>query len=325
MYALSSYITIGQYAFKVHEVSVHKSLHNYMDKAVIKIPISARVKRKDGSVTESMSSAKYFTVGDKVDIALGYDGKLVNEFIGFVSRINFSTPLEVECEGFAHQLRNKTIKGSWKKTTVKDILKLMIEGTDIVLMPEMDNVHIPIDNLIIPNDQTCLGVLDYFKQHLFCSIFFRNNEIFCGVENTVAGKNIKHKLGYNVLKDSDLKERRNDETNVQVNIKGKNADGTNEQIQSGKAGGKVINKTTPVTDKAALKKMADKILAINSFDGYEGKITTFLMPHTQPGDASELLDPKYEDRSGKYLIESIEVKYSPSGARRINELGVKLK
>jgi hypothetical protein len=321
MYELSSHIKIGQYAFKVHEVTVHKSLHNYIDKATIKIPISARVKRKDGSVTESMSSAKYFEVGDKVDIALGYEGQLKNEFIGFVSRINFNTPLEIECEGFAYQLRNKTIKGAWKKTSVKEILELMITGTDIVLMPEMDNVNVPIDNLTI-QEQPCLGVLDYFKSHFFCSIFFKDNAIFCGIENTIKGKDVKHQLGWNVLKDSDLKERRPED--VQVIITGQQKDGTKASAKSGTAGGKIIKKTTIVTDVNALEQMAVKIKNANSFDGYEGKITTFLIPHTQPGDASILLDSKYEDRSGKYLIESVEVKYSIAGARRINELGVKL-
>jgi hypothetical protein len=323
MYNLSSNIVIGNYDFKVHELRIKKSLHSYMDTAIIKLPTSARCKNKDGSITQSIATAKYFAVGDKVVIDLGYDGKLKNEFTGFVSRINFTTPLEIECEGYAWQLRQKSFKGSFKKITVKELLEQLIVGTDIVLDKEMDKFEIPITNFTIP-EQPILGILDYLKEHCMCSIFFKNNILFCGLSYQKKGNVVKHTLGYNVIKDGNLKERKANEVNVIVNISSEKSDGTKAKISSGDAGGKVINKKTIVTDEGVLKMMADKKLATYSFDGYEGKITTFLIPYCEPLDESELKDNKYAERTGKYVIDATEVIYNRSGGRRINDLGIKI-
>jgi hypothetical protein len=323
MYNLSSKIVVGKYKFKVHEVRIKKSLHSYMDTAVIKIPTSARLKQSDGNVTESMPTAKYFAVGDKVVIDLGYDGNLKNEFTGFVSRINFTTPLEIECEGYGWQLRQKSFKGSFKSITVKELLEKLIVGTDIVLDKEMDKFEIPISNFTIP-EQPILGILDYLKEHCMCSIFFKNNVLFCGLSYQKKGNTVKHTLGYNVIKDGNLKERKASEVNVQVNISSEKSDGTKAKISSGAAGGKVINKRTIVTDEAVLKVMADKKLATYSFDGYEGKITTFLIPYSEPLDESELKDNRYAERGGRYVIDAIELIYNRSGGRRICDLGIKI-
>jgi hypothetical protein len=321
MYTLTSNITVGDYRFKVHEVRVRKSLNNYMDTAIIKIPASARLKTPDQPVTESMDTAKQFQEGDKVKIELGYDGNLKTEFEGFVSRVNFTTPVEIECEGYAWQLRHKSIEGNWKKITLKDLLTEIIKGTDIVLDDSVDEM--PIENLTIPQ-QPLLGVLDYLKEHCFCSVFFKGNVLYAGLKYTKPGAAVKHILRWNVIKDNDLKLRRSGEVNVKINISSEKKDGTKAKGSAGNDGGKVINRLTIVQDEAWLEKMAAKKLQQYDFDGYEGKITTFLIPFTQPGDKSILTDDKYAELSGDYLIESVDVAFTMQGARRINELGIKL-
>ncbi|MBL0144937.1 MAG: hypothetical protein IPP48_03425 [Chitinophagaceae bacterium] len=61
-----------------------------------------------------------------------------------------------------------------------------------------------------------------------------------------------------------------------------------------------------------------------SYDGYEGKITSFLQPFCQHGWKAGLTDKSFPERSGDYLITSVEVTYGMSGARRTVELGEKI-
>ena len=69
--------------------------------------------------------------------------------------------------------------------------------------------------------------------------------------------------------------------------------------------------------------LAGEELKRYSFDGYRGKIETFLFPFSLPGMVAELDDPVYQERNGTYFIESTEVSFSTQGARRTVELGIK--
>ena len=301
-----------------------------MDKATIKLPASSRLKLQGQPVTESVDTAKQFSVGDKVKIELGYDGKLNTEFEGFVSRVNFTTPVEIECEGYAWQLRHFSMEGHWDKILVKDLLTLLIAGTDIILDHSVDEM--PLEDFTI-HMSPILGVLDYLKEHCLLSIFFRGKTMFCGLKYTekdsqlkaaATGADVKHVLAWNVIKDNDLKQRHAGEINTQVNLITEKQNGDKIKASVGNDGGRIINRHTIVQDSEWLKKMVMNKAKQYDFDGYEGKITTFLIPFTQPGDRSILTDNKYPERSGDYLIESVDIQYGMSGARRINELGIKL-
>lgn len=320
MYVLISNISINQSSFKVNEVKISKSLNAYLDKAVIKIPSSARLRVSGVLEKKTVQTAKKFNEGDKVVIELGYNGKLTKEFEGFVSRVNFSSPVEIECEGFAYQLRHKSLQGYWKEITVKELLELVIVGTDIVL-GEVADTKIP--NLTI-DEMSLFDVLDYLKRNCALAVFFKDNVLNAILKYNGTGKEISHVLGWNVLKDSDLKVRKPFDGNIQYNYSAENKDGTKVKGSAGKTGGKIINRRTVITDPIFLEQMAKKKLEEYNYEGYEGKITTFLVPFTEPGDVSLLEDKRYPERSGKYKIESVEVTYGTSGARRINELGIKL-
>lgn len=119
VFTLYSKISIGSFKpFKgVHDISIKKSLGNYADTAILKLPLTARLMEAGNPQTQSVLTAHQFNVGDKVIIELGYNNKLQREFVGFIRRINMAAPLEIECEGYAYQLREKRINKSWEETT----------------------------------------------------------------------------------------------------------------------------------------------------------------------------------------------------------------
>ena len=72
-----------------------------------------------------------------------------------------------------------------------------------------------------------------------------------------------------------------------------------------------------------MKALAQEELKRYSFDGYRGKIKTFLFPYALPGMVANLEDKVYNERSGDYFIEAVDVLFGMSGTRRIVEIGIK--
>jgi hypothetical protein len=350
MFALNSDITIGQYGMKPHDVRVQKSIYEYVDKATIKLPISARIKNTN-SLDDTFSiveTAKQFKAGDKVIIKLGYNGALETEFEGFVRRINFTSPVEVECEGYSYQLRIQSYKKTFTHVQLLDVLKYLVQGTDIIL----DEKNIPafkIDKLCLTGANGCKALEEIKKiSHNIIQIFFTGNRLWAGliflnatgsVENYPTKQLVHYRLGWNVIKDNNLKQRESNGDVVMV-YEGIKKDGTKEKaIVNGKvhkvnakvvqsSGGAGMNKTVrthSITDAATLKNMALAAQYKFNYDGYEGKITAFLQPFCQPAYMAFLEDLKYPERTGTYNVESTDVTYGMKGARRIVGIGIKLK
>ena len=324
MFGLVSDISMGKFKrVKPHEVKVKKSVYEYVDKATIKLPITARIKRAGAVITETAETAKQFAEGDKVVIKMGYNNILKVEFEGFISRINFTSPLEVECEGYSYQLRKLNLKGTYKKIELKALLKIITAGTDIVL----DN-NIPsfiIDKIILQGKDGC-RVLEELKgtSKQLMRFFFDGNKLYAGLTFLSTLKTVKYKMGWNVIKDGNLKLRQAKNENYTVNWVGEKSDGTKTKVKTGNTGVVKTHVSHMITDVSTLQKLADAEHSKLSFDGYEGKITAFGIPFCQPGDKAILKDEKYLERGGNYIVENIEVVYNMSGFRRVVGIGAKL-
>lgn len=327
MFALCSNITIGQFRLKPHSVKVSKSAHEFVDKAVIKLPITARVKRGDETVSASLDTAKQFTEGDQVLIQLGYNGVLVTEFTGFVSRVNLTAPVEVECEGMSFLLRKKTYPAhTFKKAKLLDILRYLTSGTGIVV-DKARTADVVVDKLLIEGENGT-EILEAIKKKLSSLISFRFvanvlvSEMFPIIPESNA--TVKYLLGWNVIKDNNLKLRQAKNQELKVKYTGKKKDGTKVSVISGNKGEVKEFTTHDFVDQATLKKMADAQKSKMSYDGYEGKITAFGIPFCAPAYRCELTDKKYPERSGSYIVETVEVEYNMSGYRRKVGIGLRL-
>lgn len=342
MFLLNSNIAIGQFSkVKPISVKINESMFEYVQKIMIKLPITARIKRAGEVITESADTAKQFTEGDAVSIELGYNGLLKKEFAGFVSRVNFTSPVELECEGYSYQLRKKMYLKTFVKAQLLDILKFLVAGTDITL----DEKNIPkfiIDKMVLRN-HSGVEALEMIKKisDNTIRIFFIDKLLYAGLQYTKPLFDVKYRLGYNVIKDNNLKLREAKNQDVIVHYIGEKKDGTKVKVQvngktrtkdnviktigeAGNSGETKIIKTHAVTDKNSLEQMASAKHEKLSYDGYEGKITAFLRPYCEPGYKMILEDKRYPERSGNYLIESVEVTYGSSGGRRIIGIGAKL-
>lgn len=332
-FTLNSRIKIGNYKpFRgVHEVVIKKSLNNYNDTAVVKLPASVVMKEKNTAPAQRVQTAMQFKRGDKIAIELGYNEVYNLEFEGFISRVNKTVPCELECEGFAFQLRGKQINKVYRNASLSAILSDLTEGTDIVLSNNNDDVTIDKIDFIRFSRFTALQALskDLAEAVRF---WFDGNVLHAGMKYlffTEKNKNWKpdvvYKTGYNHVREGHLKERLAGDNNYEVQLNVRSEDGKTKTVKAGVVNSNVERKRlSAVSDSALLKRLAKELESEKNYTGVEGNITGFLFPICKPGMKLKLIDERYEELSGNYLVEEVEVKYGRSGARRKIKLSFKL-
>jgi hypothetical protein len=339
-FTLNSFVKIGALSFTggINDLTIKKSVNAIVDTAVLKIPGLGRVISLSNPTANlpnsSVQTAKLFKEGDKVSIDLGYNKDLRNEFRGFVRRVNLTTPLSIEMEGYGWQLRNQNILASWKVTTIKQVLERVIQGTDIVLSPDLADIK--LTSFYIKNESG-LKVLEYFKEKMLLTVYFDDNVLYVGIQEgrTTAegpGQNgtlaeVKYNIGFNCVgNQSDLKQRLAKDNLVRVRLKTKGKKGKHVLYEAGDEGGAVIDRIIPFSnDEAYLKEKAAAFLKRLKYDGYEGKITGFLQPFAKPGYKAIITDKRFEGaRAGTYFVPAVEVTFGRSGAKRKVEITYRL-
>lgn len=320
MFALCCKITIGSVTFtSVNDVHIKRSIYTLAATAIVKVPVTALLKQS-GDAPTHIETAQAISVGDKVEIQLGYDGSLCTEFTGYVKRLNYKVPLEIECEDEYYQLRSINCLFSSNQTTLKDCLNTLLTGVDFG-----EVVDLTLKNFVV-NNKPASWVLGYLKKEYGLVAFFDvNGLLYVGRAHDVVGESVKYQLRYNVISDDNLKYQLAEDVKLKVKAICYYKDGTKIEGELGEDGGE--QRTLyyyDVEDAEQLKVLANAELERYSFDGYRGKITTFLQPYAQPAMVASLEDTVYQERSGDFFIESVEVSFGSGGGRRTVEIGIKI-
>ena len=316
-FILNSKLKIGETLFKgVNNVQIKRSIHSIGATATIRVPVTAVLKAK-GKPATNIETASAVKKGDKVTIDLGYNGDLKREFSGYVKGINYKTPLEIECEDGFYLTRQKSVTLSGTMT-LKDCLKKC--GLQILHAVDLTLKNFAID------DKPVSWVLGKLKTDYGLSIFFdMEDKVVAGRFFDLVSDTVKYELRLNTIKDDDLKYQLAADKKLKVKAICYQKDGTKVEAKMGEDGG--TTKTLyfyDVEDMAELKMLAEHELKKYSYDGYSGKITTFLQPYAEPCMVASITDPVYGERDGKYFIESTEVRFGTSGARREVSIGIEM-
>ena len=333
-FRLTSQFTIGNYQFfgGVKEVEIKRHIKEIADTAVITLPAMGIANNNNGMPPNSIATSTLFQPGDPVTIMLGYNYKNVQEFKGFVRRVDVSIPVKIECEGYAWKLRNTSLVGSWPSITLTALLTQLVAGTGIKLSSSIPGIT--LTNIKFPNING-LKVLEYLKDKALLSAYFVFDTLYVGLEAALpggtgaAGSTLPvpiHELGWNTMRDDKLKWRTVGDTSVQIRVvsaKGKNA--KTPLYTYGQAGSSVITEHLSwVSDPVWIQKLAQDNYNRASYTGYEGSIMGFLQPYIQMCDTATLQDPMYKVRQGKYFTQGTTVKFGVSGATREVFLGQEL-
>lgn len=314
MFVMSSLCTIGRYKnVPVNEINWKVSVGSFTDTCVIKLPLSTSL-RKTTSTTTTREPRTVFAVGDKVFVSVGY-GVNYSVFEGFVARINYAMPLELECEGYSWQLKNKVFTKSYKSVGLRQMLADLCEGTDIVISEYVPDVEVKAVSF---KNAPAIKALEWLQTELLCAVYFDYNTLYAGPSVFAVPKTTqKLRVGWNTADDRELK-MAEENTELEINILEKDAAGTVKRTkgESSKYSGVKEVKVRAGLPAQFVETLRKEAQNAQSYRGYEGSITAFLEPHFDKGDVCELEDRLYPDRSGRYFVDTVEGSYGPSGGRQ---------
>ena len=307
----------------LNNCEIEKSIYQLGSTAKIRIPASARIRQGTTLSTDSVQVGKQFARGDKITINLGYDNDLRQEFTGFIYRINFTTPLEIECEGYEFMLRSNYEAKTYKSTTLREVVTYLLKGTGLKLSGQLPAIDLV--NFVLPAVKSRLEALQEIKDKYGLTAYFTDDLLYIGLAYTPDFGTVKYVIGINTIKDNELKYRFGDDVKLKVKAICVRKDNTKLEAEIGDKDGQIRTLYFyNISSKEQLQKLATQEIEKYKYSGYEGKITAFLQPFAQPGMKADLSDPIYSEKSGTFYITGVKVTFGRNGARRIIEIGIKV-
>lgn len=337
MFYLTSEITIGGEVVKANKVTWKTSVNSFTDTCTITLPRSQYLKTEK-VVTEDIEQERKvyaFKEDDKVTVKLGYDGRNEIRFMGFVKRVNMGTPVKIECEGYNYQLYDVMFSKTYTSISVKQLLKDVIAGTDIKLSDEIPDI--PLKNIRFKN-ATGSQILEWLVKECKLAVYFHFDTLYVGTLYGKKQERIKVSLGWNTVKEEDLKKKEEDK-NLKIVITEKNPAGEVKKLKG--KDGQVLKTTKHRTERKRidrysnekeikvragmpakfLKEIAERLQTKENYRGYQGDITIFLEPTAYKGMVCEITDKVFEERAGHYFIESVSGEFGEGGGRQTLTLG----
>jgi hypothetical protein len=318
MLVLNCDIKIGSYTFKaVHQVEINSSWENLTDTCKLTIP------RKLSWNKNIVEGNSIFKKGDSVTVKLGYNGELHTIFEGFISGIKPSTPLEILCEDKMWKLKQITIpKFSKGKTTLKNLLSAIIpEGIEY-----NTDVDIELGSFRISNASVA-KVLEKLKKDYNIYSYFKNNKLFCGLAFYPSIQKKKKFVFQEVVIDSDLEYLKEEDIKIKVKAISMTSDNRKIEAEVGSTDLDADIRTLhfyDIKDKENLEETARRYLDKFKYEGFRGTFETFGWPVARHGDIAAVVDKKYPEKNGDYLIKSVTTTFGVSGYRQSITLDAKV-
>lgn len=319
---ITSDISIGDEAkVKVNKVSWKTEVGSFIDTCAITLPRAIYLKDENKTETQDLNGRKtyQFKEGDKVVVKVGYNNKNEKRFEGFVRLVKMGIPVELQCEGYGYQLYDVIFNKTYTKVSVKELLKDLTEGTEIILSDDIPDI--PLKNVRFKN-ATGIQVLEWLKSKVKLSVYFNFNELYVG---TLFGKSkgrAKVRIGWNTIKDDNFQKKKVDK-NVKVVIREKNEKG---EVKKTKSDEQKYSNEKEIKVKAGLptnflKEIANRLQTKDNYKGYEGSLSLFLVPYITKGMVLEVDGGMYPEKTGEYFVESVSGEVGMGGGRQTPKLG----
>lgn len=331
-FVLQCEITVGNYRFRqVNHVRIEKTWRELGDRCTIRLP---KYIRENGLNTRTLEH--FIKVGDPVSVTLWYMGKEKHvEYEGYVKRLMPNIPFEIECEDHSYYLRKTRIKKSWKKadnvslhTVINYVLSAVNQqhaSARLRVSSKLPQVNFS-EGLVIEAGNTAATVLEKIRKEYGLTSYLKGRELYVGLAYGQVFGDVKLSLAWNVIF-HELVYRSADD--ILMKAKAIGITKNNKKVVVDDVGDADGEQRTlyfyAVTDKKQLRTLAQEELQKLKFTGFEGDMTTFLYPYSEPLMVADLRDPQYgESRSGRYIIDAVDTEFGVYGARRRIELGIKL-
>lgn len=316
MYTMQYDIRVGHYKIgMLDRVEIHKSVELLADTATIVLPAA--------EYNIALSVEEKLHRGDSVVIKLGYkESGLVEEFRGYLQSISTdSGSITLKMEDKLYTLRKDIPNETHKRVKLSELLASVLKAAGSTLSVDCD-YDWTYEKFVI-NNATAYDVLKKVQDECGADIYIQDDTLHIHPPGAVVGVDRYYDFSLNV-EECDLTYRLAAERKYKVVVKATMPDGKVKELEVGSTGGNKIEVKCPTSDEASMKLRGEVELKRRSFDGYEGSITTWLIPECLPGDTAELKDRDYPEKDGRYFVNSVTTEFSRSGGKRIVELGFRL-
>lgn len=297
------------------KVEIHRSVELLADTATIVLPGSEYNKALD---VESLIKR-----GDPVSISIGYEETgLREEFRGWIQRISTDDgSITIECEDDLYKFRKSLPNEELKTVTLESLLKKVISG--IGESYKLDCTYSWTYEKFVINTATGYDVLKKVQEESGADIYLSDDTLHVHAPAEAVGDDVFYNFSLNV-EECDLTYRKAEDRKVQVVVKATMPDGTVKEIETGTTGGDKVEIRCATSDEASMRQRGETEVKRLSFDGYDGNITTWLIPYCKPGDTAELKDEDYPEKDGRYFVQAVTTEFSRDGGKRTVELGFRL-
>lgn len=311
-------IVEGFKPFTFNRVSIRRSVDSFRSIASVFLPGKAAMLSTDRKSYDRVDIGLKFKQGLKIEIWAGYDGVNKLRFKGFISRLNYTVPFQLECEGYSYLLRFKrNINASYSKGTyLSTVLHQLTQNTGIKL--SHDKPSVKIESQFYFKGFTGIQVIEKIQRELLQTVYFDGDVLYVGLRETKNARIVKLNIGYNTIKDEGLKfslPRENSDVTVIISavktpgtIESVSSDGKKEKVKYIRMGHNV--------DEETKKQIAREQKEIYESIGYEGCLTVFAEPMVNPGDAVLISDSRYPERTATFFVDNVDFEFGPEGGRQ---------
>lgn len=316
MFTLGYDIRLGDFRLgMLDKVEIHRSVELLADTATIVLP--------GAEYNKALEVESLIKRGDPVSVTIGYEETgLHEEFRGWIQRISTDDgSITIECEDDLYKFRKSIPNEELKQVTLETLLKKVISGIGESF--KLDCTYSWTYEKFVISNATGYDVLKKVQEECGADIYLADDTLHVHAPAEAVGDDVYYDFALNV-EECDLTYRTAEDRKVQVVVKATMPDGTVKEIETGSTGGDKVEIRCATSDEASMRQRGLTEVKRLSFDGYEGNITTWLIPYCKPGDTAELRDEDYPEKDGRYFVQAVTTEFSRDGGKRTVELGFRL-
>lgn len=316
MYTLDFEVEIGEfYLGMVDSITIHKSVELLADTCEIVLP-AARLNK-------ALEVEEQIKRGDEVSVSIGYkEVGIKEEFKGYLQRISTDGgSIKLFCEDDLFQFRKDLPNEELKKISLSDLLSKVVKG--IGKNYKVNCSYTWVYDKFVIRDATGYDVLKKVQEECGADIYLKDGVLHIHPPGEVVGKERFYDFAVNI-EEAELSFKRAEDKKVKVVVKAIMPDGKVKEIEVGSTGGEKVEVKCHASDTASMKARGEAEVKRRTFDGYDGSITTWLIPECNPGDTASIHDGDYTYKDGTYFVRSVTTEFSESGGKRKVELGYRL-
>lgn len=299
-------------------ISVEASIQNLTDFATVVLT---------GFVmNECINFEKVFKVGDSIKIEFGYDENLINEFEGFIDKVNYDKDdFVISCIDALYLYKKPVTSKEFKNISVKDLCRYISKEVNTEFTVVCD-IEMKYDKFVI-SDATGFDVLKKIAEETKFNIYFitSKNELHIHAPFVEKTGEVIFSMQNNV-EDFDLTYISKEDKNLKVIVETTDINGKQYKFEKGTAqdNKNVINLKLSSVSQEQAKELMETTYKSNFRDRYEGSITGWLIPFCSPGYTAKIIDNDFPEKRSYYYVEAVTTVFSESGGKRTVKLGFKV-